>query len=104
MSNRNMNLIIEGLDNDFELKKGKVYTLKKDCPYMSVKDAEDFYYYPEEWIKGKYTKKHKGEDWIVFPKGTKLKYIFSDDLGPFFKIDGTDIPIDYEGNIGDLLK
>lgn len=73
------------------LERGKTYTLKIDIPYTPLEYVGDMEW-KEEFVN-KYTKKFKGESWIVFPKGTKFKYVGEDMSGDYFIVDGEEIPM-----------
>lgn len=91
----------QALMNVSMLEQGKTYTLKIDVPYMQVEYAKDL-----DWSDGfirKYTKKFKGEDWVVFPKGTKFKYTGDDKSGDEFLVDGENVEISDVSLIGDEI-
>lgn len=71
------------------LERGKTYALKIDLPYQPVEYMD---FLSDKFIK-KFTKKFKGEDWIVFPKGTKFKYNGADMSGDYFDVDGEEVSI-----------
>lgn len=90
------------------LERGRTYTLKVDFPYEPIYPGyEDDVFWSKEFIK-KYTKKYKGEDWIVFPKGTKFRYEYEDKSGDFFDVDGEDVSIadidDFGGEYKNIFK
>lgn len=77
------------------LERGNTYTLDIDFKYMAV-EYLDGWDWPDKFIK-KYTKK----DYIVFPKGTKFKYVGSDMSGDIFTVDNVVVPI---SNVDDVTK
>lgn len=78
------------------LEKGKTYTLDIEFKYEPIEVVEDWFDINPAFIK-KYTKK----DWLVFPKGTKFKYLGADMSGDIFSVDGVTIPI---SNVDDIPK
>lgn len=74
------------------LESGKTYTLDVDFKYATVEDAE--LYWDEAFVK-KYTK----GDWVVFPKGTKMKYISGSQSGDDFIFDNNIVTI---SNVDDI--
>lgn len=75
------------------LERGKTYTLDIDFNYSALEYIQDMNW-PEKFVK-KYT---KGKN-LVFPKGTKFKFIGADMAGDNFEVDGVWVPI---SNIDDI--
>lgn len=75
------------------LERGKTYTLDIDFVYSALEYIQDIDW-PEKFVK-KYT---KGKN-LVFPKGTKFKFMGADMAGDNFEVDGQWVPI---SNIDDI--
>ena len=73
------------------LTKNKTYTTKVEIAYCPVESARDMEW-PEKFII-KYTKNKWGNDWIVFPKGTKFTFIGQSQSGDEFEVEGQYVPI-----------
>ena len=73
------------------LEENRSYTSKVDIEYTPVEYTEDWDW-TEKFIT-KYTKTINGEEWIVFPKGTKFTYKGQDMSGDYFTVDGQEVVI-----------
>lgn len=75
------------------LEIGKTYTTAYDIRYVPIKYVDDY-----EWSQ-KFIDKYTDKDYIVFKKGTKFKYIGSDEGEDVFEIDGQNVPITFYENL-----